>query len=57
MNKIINAKNGTMDKKYSYMKKQGLSYMLIDLENDYKLRPQQLDIFDFGTCGCFVDEE
>ena len=56
MNEIINAKNGTKGKKYSYMKKNNESYMLIDLENDYKSRPQQLDIFDFGTCGCFVDE-
>lgn len=57
MNKIINTKNGTKDVKYSYMKKQGGPYLLKDLEDDYKKRPQQLDIFDFGGCGCFVDEQ
>ena len=56
MNNIINAKNGTIGIKYSFMKKQGKSYTLQDLENDKKNRPEQLDIFDFGACGCFVDE-
>jgi hypothetical protein len=56
MNNIINAKNGTMGIKYSYMKKQGQAYTLQDLENDNKNRPEQLDMFDFGVCGCFIDE-
>ena len=56
-NGIINAKNGTRDVKYSYIKKQGNPYLLKDLEKDYRARPQQIDMFDFGTCGCFIDEE
>lgn len=49
------------DKKYSFMKKsrQGVtgSYQLVDLEKDMKEDEKQLDLFDFGGCGCFVDYE
>jgi len=57
MNGIINAKNNTKDVKYSFLKKKGQPYLLKDLEYDFRNKPQQLDIWDFGGCGCFVEEE
>lgn len=60
MNNIINAKNGK-NEKYSFIKRSvdGISkaYQLVELENDYNNRPKQIDMFDIGACGCFIDEE
>lgn len=50
----INKKNDT-NVKHSFMKRKGKPYMLCDLENDYKSKPEQIDLFDIGGCGCFVD--
>lgn len=59
MNGVINAKKGT-NEIYAFLKKteNGITrpYQLKELEKDYREKPKQLDIFDFGTCGCFVDE-
>jgi hypothetical protein len=57
MNVLINQKNGTNDVKYAYIKKSGEPFTLEELEKTYREKPKQLDIFDFGGCGCFVDEE
>ena len=60
MNGIINAKKGT-DNKYSFLKKMKNGvyepYQLQELEDDFNKRPKQIDMFDIGTCGCFIDEQ
>jgi len=44
---------------YSYLKKQTnckkTTYTLEQLENDFKNKPEQLDLFDIGGCGCFLE--
>lgn len=44
---------------YSFMKrmrnKVTAPYALRDLEADIKEEPQQIDMFDIGGCGCFID--
>lgn len=45
---------------YAFMKKslrrKTKPYSLRQLEQDILTEPEQLDLFDFGGCGCFVDE-
>lgn len=55
LSKTINDKKGT-NNKYSFMKKKGEPYTLKELETDYLSKPEQIDLFDIGGCGCFVDE-
>jgi len=50
----INKKNNT-NIKHSFMKRKHEPYMLYELEQNYKNKPQQIDLFDIGGCGCFVD--
>ena len=57
MNKIINTKNGTTDVKYAIMKKKGEPYFLQELEDDFKNQPQQIDMFEFGGCDCFIEDD
>ena len=57
MNVKINEYKGTEDVKYSFMKKKGENYWLSELEEDNENRPEQIDIFDFGVCGCFINED
>lgn len=33
------------------------NYTLKQLREDYENRPQQIDMFDIGGCGCFVDDQ
>jgi hypothetical protein len=57
MNEQINEYKGTKDVKYSFLKKKGNAWTLEDLKEDYEQQPEQIDLFDIGACGCFVDEE
>ena len=57
MNVQINEYKGTEGVKYSFMKKKNEPYWLTELEEDQRDRPEQLDLFDFGVCGCFIDED
>jgi hypothetical protein len=57
MNEQINNYKNTKNVKYSFLKKKGKPYWLKELEEDFRSKPQQLDIFDFGGCGCFIDED
>lgn len=44
---------------YSFMKrnvnKRTQPYHLDELEKDIRNTPQQIDMFDIGGCGCFID--
>lgn len=51
----INNKKGT-NEKWSYLKRFGKPYTLEDLENDYYSKPETIDLFDFGGCGCFIED-
>lgn len=55
LSKKINDKNNT-NIKYSFMKKGGLPYTLKELESDYENKPEQIDLFDIGGCGCFIED-
>lgn len=52
---------GGRNKPYTFMKKskngEANPYMLEELNQDLKEDAKQLDLFDFGGCGCFVDYE
>jgi nicotinic acid phosphoribosyltransferase len=45
---------------YSYLKKQRNNikgpYTLEQLENDFKDKPEQIELFNYGGCGCFLEE-
>jgi hypothetical protein len=56
MNSKINIAKETKGVKYSFLKRRGKNYTLRELENDYHNRPNNIDIFDIGGCGCFIDE-
>jgi hypothetical protein len=52
---------GGRNKPYTFMKKskngETNPYMLEELNQDLKEDEKQLDLFDFGGCGCFVEYE
>lgn len=42
-------------KQYSFMKRQSEPYPIRDFNIDDESKPKQIDLFDIGGCGCFVD--
>lgn len=42
-------------KQYSFMKRSGAPYPIRDLHHDDEKEPKQIDMFDIGGCGCFLD--
>lgn len=42
-------------KQYSFMKRQSEPYPIRDFNIDDDNTPKQIDLFDIGGCGCFVD--